>query len=114
MQLDSPIILGNPSESAANLGNLTGAVTVSLENASYATATVTGNVTWTFASPAGSLRGMLLKLTNAGAFTHTFDANVKFPEGTKPTFTTTGVDFVNVFTDDGVTFYVTLAIKDAK
>lgn len=113
MQLDSPIILGNPSEAPVALGNISGSVSVDVTSASYFTATVTGAVTWSFSSDA-ALRGSLIQVINGGAGAHTFPAAVKFPGGTAPTFTTSGVDFLSIFSADGVTFYASLAIKDAK
>lgn len=113
MQLDSPVILGNPSEEAIALGNITGAVSIDLGASSYYTGTVTGDVTWTFTS-AGALRGSLFQLTNAGGVVHTFPSSVKFPAGTAPVFTASGVDFLSVFSPDGITFFASLVIKDAK
>lgn len=114
MQLDSPVLLGNPSEVAATLGNISGATTVDLGQSSFQIATVTGAVTWTFTSDSSGLRGSLLQLTNAGAFAHTFPGYVKWPGGNPPTFTVAGVDFLSVFTPDGTTFYASLAMADAK
>lgn len=113
MQFDAPVILGNPTQSVTALGNITGAVTLPL-SASLVTATVTGAVTWTFTSATDGVHGCLIKLTNGGAGAHTFPAAVKWPGGTAPTFTASGVDFVSVFSHDGVTFYASLVMKDVK
>lgn len=113
MQLDSPVIIGNPSESPRALGNLTGAVVIDLTAASFFIGTVTGPVTWSIVGDA-ALRGALVKVINGGAAAHTFPASVKFPGGVAPVFTTSGTDFLSIFTHDGVTFYASIAIKDAK
>lgn len=113
MIFDSPTLIGNPIETAVDLGNVTGAKTVDLALSSYYTGTITGNTTWTFSSSVAGLRGSLLKLTNAGAFTHAYASNVKFAGGIQPVFTAAGIDFVSVFTD-GTNVYLSLAIKDAK
>lgn len=116
MIIDSPKLLGNPVEAAIVKGNMSGAQSIDLATGSYVTGTVTGNTTITLSSSAttAGIRGVLLKLTNPGAFTITFSPVVKWAAGVFPTFTASGVDFVNILTDDGITFYGSLAIKDAK
>ena len=56
----------------------------------------------------------MIKLVNPGVGTLTFSPAVKWAGGTAPTFTASGVDFLNIFSDDGVNFYGSLALKDAK
>lgn len=116
MIIDSPKLTGNPVEGAVAKGNLTGAQTIDLATGSYFTGTVTGVTTITLSSTGsnGGIRGALIKLTNPGAFAITFSPTVKWAGGTAPTFTAAGVDFLNILSDDGITFYGSIALKDAK
>ena len=87
------------------LGSVSGATTIDLLNGNYFSATVTGATTWTFSNPLASPNacGFVLELTNAGASAITWPAAVKWPGGTAPTLTTTGVDVLVFITDDGGT-----------
>lgn len=116
MIIDSPKLAGNPVEAAVALGNLTGAKTLDLSLGSYFTATVTGATTLTLSSTGanGGIRGALVKILNPGAFAITFSPTLKWAGGTAPTFTTAGTDFLNILSDDGITFYASIALKDAK
>lgn len=116
MIIDSPKLTGNPVEGAVALGNLTGAKAIDLAAGSYFTGTVTGVTTITLTSTGsnGGIRGALIKLVNPGAFAITFSPTLKWAGGTAPTFTASGTDFVNILSDDGITFYGSLALKDAK
>lgn len=116
MIIDSPKLTGNPVESAVAMGNISGAKTLDLASGSYFTATVTGATTITLSSTGanGGIRGAFIKLTNPGAGAITFVPALKWAGGTAPTFTTAGVDFLNILSDDGITFYGSVALKDAK
>lgn len=116
MIIDSPKLTGNPVEGAVALGNISGAKTIDLASGSYFTGTVTGITTITLSSTGsnGGIRGALIKLVNPGAFAITFSPAVKWPGGTVPTFTAAGTDFVNILSDDGITFYGAVALKDVK
>jgi hypothetical protein len=87
------------------LGSVSGATTIDLLNGNYFSATVTGATTWTFSNPLASPNacGFVLELTNAGASAITWPAAVKWPGGTAPTLTTSGVDVLVFITDDGGT-----------
>ena len=116
MIIDSPKLTGNPVEGAVTLGNLTGAKAIDLATGSYFTGTVTGvtTITLTSTGSTGGIRGGLIKLVNPGAFAITFSPTMKWAGGTAPTFTVSGTDFLNILSDDGITFYGSLALKDAK
>lgn len=116
MILDSPRLTGNPVEAATAKGSVSGSTTIDLATGSYFTATITATTVITLQSTGTNtgLRGAILKLTNPGVGTLTFSPAVKWAGGTAPTFTASGVDFVNIFSDDGVTFYGSMAMKDAK
>jgi len=87
------------------LGSVSGATTINLLNGNYFSATVAGITTWTFSNPLASPNacGFVIELTNAGAYAITWPAAVKWPGGTAPTLTTTGVDVLVFITDDGGT-----------
>lgn len=86
------------------LGSITGTATVDLNNGNFVTATVTGGVTWTFSNPpAAAAAGFILELTNGGSATQIWPVTVKWPSGTAPTLTTSGVDVLTFVTDDNGT-----------
>lgn len=87
------------------LGNVTGTGTVDYTLGNYVTATSTGITTWTFSNPpaTGIAGGFVLKLTNGGAFAQTWPTSVKWPGGTAPTLTASGVDVLVFLTDDAGT-----------
>lgn len=116
MILDSPTLSGNPVETAVALGNITGTAAIDLATGTYFTGTVTGTVVISLSStsPTGGLRGAIVKLVNPGVGTLSFSPALKWAGGTTPTYTASGVDFINILSDDGVTFYASIALKDAK
>jgi len=87
------------------LGSVSGATTINLLNGNYFSATVAGITTWTFSNPLASPNacGFVIELTNGGAYAITWPVAVKWPGGTAPTLTTTGVDVLVFITDDGGT-----------
>jgi len=87
------------------LGSVSGATTINLLNGNYFSATVAGITTWTFSNPLASPNacGFVIELTNAGAYAITWPAAVKWPGGTAPTLTASGVDVLVFITDDGGT-----------
>ncbi|MNC26312.1 hypothetical protein D3C75_744390 [compost metagenome] len=116
MILDSPKLTGNPVEGAVAKGNISGTASIDLALGSYFTATVTAATVITLSSTGanGGIRGALIKLTNPGVGALTFSPALKWAGGTAPTFTAAGVDFINILSDDGITFYGSIALKDAK
>jgi hypothetical protein len=93
------------------LGSVSGATTINLLNGNFFSATVAGITTWTFSNPLASPNacGFVIELTNAGAYAITWPAAVKWPGGTAPTLTTSGVDVLVFITDDGGTNWRGLA-----
>lgn len=66
--------------------------------------TVTGAATWSFTNvPTGRVFGVILELTNGGLGTQTWPTSVKWPSGTAPTLTSSGVDLLGFITRDGGT-----------
>jgi hypothetical protein len=79
------------------LGVTSGNVTISLADANFYSATTNANATWTFAnaSPANTLSGVVLALSNGGAvgITQTW-TNVYWSGGLAPTLTASGLDIL--------------------
>lgn len=98
-------------------GSVSGAVVLNLETGLYIIATITGTTAFTFSNvPSGAfVTGVILRLTNAGAHTVSFPAEVKWPGGVQPGFTADGVDIVVLLTDDsGTTFRAMVAGRDIR
>ena len=77
------------------LGVTSGNVTISLADANFYSATTNANATWTFAnaSPANTLSGVVLALSNGGADTQTW-TNVAWSGGVAPSLTASGLDIL--------------------
>ena len=82
----------------------------------YFTKTASGALTWTFTNvPASRAFTVILELTNGGTGTQTWPAAVKWPGGTAPTLTASGVDVLGFITDDGGTTWRGVQLmKDSK
>ena len=74
--------------------------------------TWTGNCTYTFTPPDGPAGLILRCYTGAGGFTPTFPANVKWPGGTTPSWTTTAsrMDLI-AFDWDGTDYFGTASLN---
>jgi hypothetical protein len=99
----------------------TGVVTVAANNidcslGNFFTRTATGAISWTVSNvPATGAYSFLLELTNGGTGTQTWMTNNRWPGGTAPTLTTSGVDVLGFITDDGgVNWRGVLLMKDSK
>lgn len=111
------LALKTSSAARVDKGGISGAQALDLSAAQCYTATIGGVTTFSFTNvPAGTVTsGVVLKLTNPGAFAITWPASVKWPSGSAPTFTAAGVDVVVlVSADNGTSWQGTLAIKDAR
>ena len=98
------------------LGVTSGNVTISLADANFYSATTNANATWSFAnaSPANTLSGVVLALSNGGAYDQTW-TNVDWAAGTAPTLTANGLDIlVFVSYDAGTTWHGMPASLDSK
>jgi hypothetical protein len=87
------------------LGSGSGTRDINLILGNFVSATVAGTTTWTFSNPiaAPASIGFVLELTNGGSAALTWPAAVKWPGGTAPTLTASGVDVLTFITDDGGT-----------
>jgi len=67
--------------------------------------TITANTTFTFTNTF-NLTGFMLYLTDAGSYTITWPASVKWSGGTEPALTATGIDIISFHTmDSGTTWF---------
>lgn len=87
------------------LGSGSGTRDIDLSLGNYISATVTGTTTWTFSNPLASPNacGFILELTNGGSATVNWPGAIRWPGGTAPTLTASGVDVLAFITDDGGT-----------
>lgn len=83
---------------------------------SYFIKTASGALTWTVTNvPATGAFSFILELTNGGTGTQTWFSGIKWPGGTAPTLTTSGVDVLGFITDDGGTTWRGVQLmKDSK
>lgn len=82
---------------AVNKGNMSGAVSFDLSAGNVFYGTVTGNCTFSFTNAPSDASFIVLELTNAGAHTITWPAGTRWPGGSPPTFSTSGVDVVTIY-----------------
>jgi len=103
------------SLSINDLGNISGSTTIDLNSGNFVTATVTGAVTFTFSGQSSSnASGFILELTNGGSQTINWPS-VKWPNGTAPVLTASGVDVLAFMTDDnGSNWRGVLSMADSK
>ena len=96
------------------LGNIVTTQALDLDAANFFTATVTGAVTLSFSNvPAGAVF-VVFEITNGGTNV-SWPASVKWPGGSAPSLTASGVDVVTLYTiDAGTTWRATLAQEDSQ
>ena len=101
----SNTIITNSGATHNALGSGSGSRTIDLTLGNYVSATVAGTTTWTFTNPFTSPTAVvfILELTNGGSAVLTWPASVKWPNGTAPTLTVSGIDLLSFVTDDGGT-----------
>lgn len=98
-----------------DLGNLSGAVTIDLSTARVFHGTVTGTVTSVAFTnvPTGAVF-VVLELTNGGSSGITWGSNKKWPGGSAPDLTASGVDMLSFYTrDQGTTWRAALTQEDS-
>jgi len=84
------------------------AMVIDLNTGSLFSKTIAAATTFTIANtpPSGVAASFLLQLTNGGAFTTTWWSGIKWPGGTPPTLSTSGVDVLGFYTANaGTTWY---------
>ena len=119
----SPTFTGTATFATADLlGSVRSNVTtvsasaVDCSAGNYFIKTATGALTWTVSNvPASRAYSFLLELTNGGTGTQTWFSGIKWPGGTAPTLTASGVDLLGFITDDGgTTWRGAMLQKDSK
>jgi hypothetical protein len=97
------------------LGNVSGAVNIDCSAAQAYSFTPTAAVTLAFTNPPGANTSqvILLKVTNGGAFTISFPAGTKYPGGSLGTLTSSGVDWLGVAYDAGLSAWVVFVLGKA-
>ena len=75
------------------------------DNYFAATASGAGTVTWALSGVAASglCQSFILEYTNGGSVTNSWFSGIKWPAGTAPTLSSSGVDLLGFITDDGGT-----------
>lgn len=100
-----------------SLANVSATTTLDLASANFFSAQVSGSTTFVFANAPSSTvaAGLILELTNGGAFTVSWPSSVDWPSGTAPTLTAAGVDVLVFITDDGGAIWRGVqSIRDSK
>ena len=94
------------------IGNIANTATLSMGTGNYFTATATADVDLEFtnAPPSGEFGGLVLELTNGGAYAVGYPNTVNWPAGTAPTLTAAGVDLLAFTTDDSGTSWSGLVV----
>lgn len=119
----SPTFTGTVTTGTADLlGSVRGNVTavaaseVDCSAGNYFTKTASGALTWTVTNvPSTRAYSFLLELTNGGTGAQTWFSGVKWPGGTAPALTVSGVDLLGFITDDsGTTWRGVMLQRDSK
>jgi hypothetical protein len=97
-------------------GSISGNQTIDLTLGNYVSATVTGAINWTFSNASSShTSGFILELTNGGSAAQTWPTSIRWPGGTAPTLTASGVDILVFVTDDaGANWRGVVSMLDSK
>lgn len=91
------------------------ATTIDTSLGSLFYATATSNTTFSFTNaPANMVTSFTLELVNAGAYAITWPSAVKWPGGTAPTLTASGMDILTFYTRGNGTWRGVLAMKDSR
>lgn len=99
--------LGITTDTASNLGSISGSQNVSLAVGNYISFTINGSTTITFTNPPanGRVGSFLLEVTNGGSAAITW-TGVTWISGTSPTLRASGINLIGIITRDGGTTYL--------
>lgn len=101
--MTGPLVAQAYSVTRVAKGNVSGAVSLDLSLGNYFTMTVTGDISgisFTNVPVSGQATPIILEITNGGAHTITYGSAFKFPSGTAPVLTSSGVDILGFVTHD--------------
>ena len=107
----------NYAESVNAMGTVTTTGAIDYGLGSVVTATVADAVSWSVTNPpaSGKCGSFTLILTNGGTGVQTWFSGTKWPSGTAPTLTASGIDVLSFFTTDGgTTWRGVIAMTDSK
>jgi len=97
---------GNQPFPTSAKGSVTGNQILDASSAAHFSATIAGATTFFFTVDATSpVNVIMVELTNPGAFSIIWPATVKWPGGSPPTFTVSGVDLLVFISRDGGTIW---------
>lgn len=116
--LTAPVLTGNIDATGSIRSGITAVAASAIDctSGNFFTKTATGALSWTISNaPASRAYSFLLELTNGGTGTQTWFTGTKWPGGTAPTLTASGVDLLGFITDDGGTTWRGVQLmKDSK
>ena len=97
----------------SDLGNIVTTQELDLDAANFFYATVTGAVTISFTNVPSGVVFVVFEITNGGSNV-SWPSSVKWPGGSAPTLTASGVDVITLYTrDSGTTWRATLAQENS-
>jgi len=103
---NSRMSITNYSLVAQNLGGISGAQNINVTSGCYVKCTITGITNFSFLSTgilANNAAGFVLEITNGGLYTTDFPPSVRWPGGSVPELTASGVDVLVFITSDAGT-----------
>jgi hypothetical protein len=99
------------------LGSRSGTVVIDCEQGNYVSVTAVGAINWAFINPPTGPRatGIILELTNGGSFTQNWMSSIRWPSGTAPILSSTGIDVLIFITDDaGANWRGAISMSDSR
>jgi hypothetical protein len=99
------------------LGSRSGSVSVDCTQGNYVSVTAVGAINWSFINPPTGLRatGIILELTNGGAYTQNWPSSIRWPSATAPVLSSSGVDVLIFITDDaGANWRGAISMSDSR
>jgi hypothetical protein len=102
----------------SDMGTGNGAKSLNCAVAQWFKFTANGNTSFSFLNvpaPAGTAFGVIVELTNGGAYVITWPASVKWQNGAAPALTAAGKDILVLMTSDGgTTWFAAMSMKDVR
>ena len=112
-----PPAWGSTITALKEVKSVIGASDIDLSAGNYFTKTISANTTFTVsnAPASGTSASFILELTDGGSKTVAWFSGVKWPSGTAPTLTASGVDILGFYSHDGgATWRGLVLAKDSK
>jgi hypothetical protein len=99
------------------LGSRSGNVVIDCEQGNYVSLTAVGTINWSFINPATGLRatGIIIELANGGSYIQNWPPTVRWPSGTAPILSASGIDVLIFITDDaGANWRGAISMSDSR